>query len=160
MCFSTACLPALGLENDSRSSPEMMSMVPPPESFSSNLLGKPSDSQSTLQLVSAASSRAAVMSNSPYTLDPLSFTMDMWLTLILQLVKHTAPPLVCFPTSLPGPLVWLHGGQVSSLLFLNTTSWPQQGRAWVLGQVSSAAPGALGSPEMLPSTTCNRAESS
>lgn len=100
MCFSTACLLALGLENDSRSSPEMMSTVPPPESLSSNLLWKPSASQSTLQLVSAASSRAAVMNNSPYTLDPLSFTMDMWLTLILQLVKHTAPPLVCFSTAL------------------------------------------------------------
>lgn len=100
MCFSTACLLALGLENDSRSSPEMMSTVPPPESFSSYLLWKPSASQSTLQQVSAASSRAAVMNNSPYTLDPLSFTMDMWLTLILQLVKHTALPLVCFSTPL------------------------------------------------------------
>lgn len=170
MCFSTTCLSALGSENDPRSSPGMMSSLLLQSPFPSSLLFKPFRlGQITLQLVYAASSRADVINNSPYTLDPPSSVFGHVTDPNSTGGKIYSPVIGLFFNSFvqcPYRGAWGGAGAVASWWSGHLLAVPEyyQGHSrdmpgsWV--QVSSAAPGAQGSPEMLHSTMCNRVESS
>lgn len=154
MCFSTACLQPWGWRLITESLQRWWTLCFFRSPFPSSLPFKPFTLRwITLQLVCAASSRADVMNNSPYTLDSLSFVSGHVTDPDSTVSKTCSPVIGLFFNSLSNILGREHCGfmVVRSVACCSWILYPGYSRgvpgSWV--QVSSADPGAQGFLEML-----------